>query len=169
MSATVRSPPLGAIGDRQAIPALIELADKPESRFAAGNGAGGAAGRAGASGLSSRFDRQEQRATQSVGRGDRQPAGPGGARARAARAAERAVAGGVARAAVDLRRSAPVSSWKVLGPFPLKGVPRLAVEKPVELSASFEGRGRQAGVVENRQGGRSGRADRPGTSLYARR
>ena len=36
---------------------------------------------------------------------------------------------------------APISTWKVLGPFPIDGGPSLAADKPIELSASFEGVG----------------------------
>ena len=48
----------GAIGDRQAVPALIELADKPDTCFDAGNGPGGTIGHSRLAGLSSRFDRK---------------------------------------------------------------------------------------------------------------
>ena len=33
----------------------------------------------------------------------------------------------------------PISTWKVLGPFPIKGGPALAADRPIESSASFEG------------------------------
>ena len=47
----------------------------------------------------------------------------------------------------------PVSTWKVLGPFPLNGGPSLTAEKPVELISKLRRSRGQARVLEDREGG----------------
>jgi putative membrane-bound dehydrogenase-like protein len=131
----------GAIGDRQAIVALIELADKSDSRFEAGLAL---------------TELPDIRALQVYLRGltDKN------SELRAASAVaitklrdpaalvldQLAKRNELSPAVLPELRSiyaslVPISTWKVLGPFPIDGGPRLAVDKPVDLSSSLEGVG----------------------------
>ena len=131
----------GAIGDRQAVPALIELANKPDSRFEAGLALAEVpdirALQIYLRGLTDKNSdlRKASAATIAKLRG---PA--------ATLLEQLANRNELSPAALPELRSIfaalrPISEWKVLGPFPIKSGPSLAVDKPVELSAGFEGVG----------------------------
>jgi putative membrane-bound dehydrogenase-like protein len=146
----------GALNDRQAIPALIAAADVAESRFEAGLALA---------------DLPDVRALQIYLRGltekntelrQASATAIGNLRDQAAPVLDQlAKRNELAPSALSELRSIyaalkPVTSWHVLGPFPIASVPSLDADKPIDLKSSMEGaRGRPvkwrlAKAVDNR-------------------
>jgi putative membrane-bound dehydrogenase-like protein len=131
----------GAIGDRQSVPALIELAGKPESRFEAGLSLAEIpdirALQVYLRGLTEKNNELRKASAVAITK----------LRSPAALVLEQLANRNELSPAVlpELRSIfaglVPISTWKVLGPFPINGGPSFVAEKPIDLSASFEGVG----------------------------
>ena len=143
---------IGAIGDRMAIPALIELADKPDAGFDAGLALAELpdirALQIYLRGLTSKNSELRKASAGAIAR-IRDPA--------AQLLDQLAKRNELSSAVLPELRSifaglVPISTWKVVGPFPIEGGPSMAADKPVELSASFEGAGGKKVILEIRQG-----------------
>ena len=132
-----------SLDDRQAIPALIAAADVPESRFEAGLALAALpdirALQIYLRGLTEKNTDLRQASATAIGN-LRDLAAPV--------FSQLAARNELPPSALPELRSIyaalnPVTSWHVLGPFPIASVPSLAADKPIDLKASLEGSGGQ--------------------------
>ncbi len=166
----MRSPPRRALGDRQAIPALIELADQPESSFEAGLALAELpdirALQVYLRGLTEKNSELRKASAAAIAK-LRDPAAP--VLEQLAKRNElspavlpelRSIFAGSESGSI-VERAGTVSHRR--------RPPSLAADKPIDLSASFEGVGGKRVTWKPAKAVDPRRADRPGTGLYRRR